>query len=191
GRPRNLDPRATEQRDRGAGDDRGIQALLRLHPGGDRERHRQRQRDHADDQAGDDVPRPVRALEQPRAPGFDRGDHGCRSAGSLSRTPRPLPVLAAPSPISSTPAPSSASTTFTSESTVPRTWPALASIRWIVGKDSPASCARARWSRPSKALAARICGAVIMRILKDTTCLCMSETTVSGYDTPASIGFVQ
>jgi hypothetical protein len=34
--------------------------------------------------------------------------------------------------------------------------PALASIRWIVGNDTPASSASVFWSMPSKARAARI-----------------------------------
>jgi hypothetical protein len=55
GRPGDLDPGAAEQRADDAGDDRGVEAVLRRHPGGDRERHRQRQRDHADHQAGHQV----------------------------------------------------------------------------------------------------------------------------------------
>jgi hypothetical protein len=49
-----------------------------------------------------------------------------------------------------------------SESTFPRTCPVLASIRWIVGSETPASRARVRWSMPSNARAARICAAVII-----------------------------
>src|SRR3546814_2210694 len=89
-------------------------------------RHRQRQRDHADDDAGDDVGHPVPAPVQAGASGLERGDH---DAPSFNRTPRPPPVLAALSPISSTPAASNAATTLVNESTIPRTWPLLASIR--------------------------------------------------------------
>src|SRR5690606_27836455 len=55
--------------------DRRVQALLRLHPRGDRKRPRQRQRDHADDQPGDDVAHPVVTAEQAGAPGFKQRDH--------------------------------------------------------------------------------------------------------------------
>jgi hypothetical protein len=58
----------------------------------------------------------------------------------------------------------SASTSFISESTLPRTTPLLASMRWMVGSDSPQRCASSRWSRPSSARAARIWEEVIMSI---------------------------
>src|SRR5690606_30058965 len=122
--------------------------------------HRQRQRDDADDHAGHDVGQPVVAPEQPRARGFERRDHS--PSPDLSRTPRPPATLAAFSPISSTPASSSAATTLVSESTIPRTLPLLASIRWMVGSDTPDRRARVRWSIPSNARAARICAAVII-----------------------------
>ena len=90
-----------------------------------------------------------------------RGRRGAvRSA--IRRTPRPPWLLAAPSAISSMPASCSAPTSFISESTLPRTTPSLASIRWMVGSDRPDSSASARWSIPSSARAARICAAVIM-----------------------------
>ena len=47
GRPADLHVRAAERRDEEAGDDRAVDAGLRRHAGGDRERHRQRQRDAA------------------------------------------------------------------------------------------------------------------------------------------------
>ena len=56
----------------------------------------------------------------------------------LSRTPRPPPWLAALSAISSMPSASSAATSFISELTLPRITPSLASMRWMVGSDSPA-----------------------------------------------------
>ena len=49
--------------------------------------------------------------------------------------------MAAPSPISSMPSAASASTSFISESTLPRTTPSLASMRWMVGSERPARCA--------------------------------------------------
>ena len=72
------------------------------------------------------------------------------------------PGWRAPSPISSMPAASSAAISFISESTLPRMTPSLASMRWMVGTESPASSASCRWSMPSSARAARSCAAVIM-----------------------------
>ena len=57
----------------------------------------------------------------------------------MRRTPRPPWLLTAPSAISSMPACCSAPTSFISESTLPRTTPSLASMRWMVGSDRPAS----------------------------------------------------
>ena len=54
-RPADLHLRAAERRDQEAGDDGGEDALFGLDAAGDRERHRQRQRDDADRQAGADV----------------------------------------------------------------------------------------------------------------------------------------
>lgn len=62
-----------------------------------------------------------RTRADPREPG--------RDAEARNRTPRPPYVLASPSAISSTPADSIALINFTSESTVPRITPSLASIR--------------------------------------------------------------
>jgi len=76
------------------------------------------------------------------------------TADAFSRTPRPPSVLTAPSPISSTPASSSAFTSFIKESTLPRTTPSLASMRWIVGSERFESSARLFWSRPRIARAA-------------------------------------
>ena len=71
------------------------------------------------------------------------------------RAAHPSATLGAPSPISSIPAASSAPISFTSESTLPRIVPSLASMRWMVGSDSPEASARARWSMPRSARAAR------------------------------------
>jgi hypothetical protein len=67
--------------------------------------------------------------------------------------------------MSSTPAASIADVSFTSESTLPRITSSLASMRWMVGTDSPDSSASLRWSMPSKARAARNCAEVITRVL--------------------------
>ena len=56
-RPADLHPRAAEERDEEARDDRGEDAGLRRDAGGDRKRHRERQGDDADRQARDDVGR--------------------------------------------------------------------------------------------------------------------------------------
>src|SRR5579875_2738209 len=84
------------------------------------------------------------------------------AAFALSRTPRPPPWLEAPSPMSSMPAPSRAPTSFISESTLPRMTPSLASMRWIVGTESPERSASLRWSMPRSARAARSCAAEII-----------------------------
>jgi len=55
-----------------------------------------------------------------------------------------------------------------SESTLPRIVSSLASIRWIVGSESPESSASMRWSMLSSARAARICADVIMRVPSTT-----------------------
>ena len=55
GRPADLHVRAAERRDDEAGDDRAVDAGLRRHARGDRERHGQRQRDEADRDAGDQI----------------------------------------------------------------------------------------------------------------------------------------
>jgi hypothetical protein len=59
------------------------------------------------------------------------------------------------------PSASRAATSFISESTLPRITPSLASMRWMVGKDSPAASASLRWSMPRRAREARSCPAVI------------------------------
>src|SRR3546814_10153613 len=69
-----------------------------------------------------------------------------RGVGIRRRTPRPPPVLGALSLSSSMPAASSAPTSFIRESTLPRTTPSLASMRWLVGSDRPARSASLRWS---------------------------------------------
>src|SRR3546814_9551813 len=98
------------------------------------------------DLTGDDVRQQVAAPHQPRAPGLHGSDHA--SSPAFRRTPRPPAGLALFSPISSTPATSIAAITLLSESMMPRTFQVLASMRWIVGSDTPASCARVRWSIP-------------------------------------------
>jgi len=71
-------------------------------------------------------------------------DYKHHDAGLFSRTPRPPPELTALSVMSSMPSESSAPISFISESTLPRTTPSLASMRWMVGSDSPAASARVR-----------------------------------------------
>ena len=66
---------------------------------------------------------------------------GLPRATGLRRTPRPPRSLAWFSPISSTPASSSAWMTFISVSTTPLTTPSLASMRWMVGSETPARSA--------------------------------------------------
>src|SRR5207237_515687 len=51
-RPRDLEARSAEDRHDRAGDDRGVEPVLRRHARGDGERHRQRQRDDGHDRAG-------------------------------------------------------------------------------------------------------------------------------------------
>src|SRR3546814_548696 len=84
------------------------------------------------------------------------------AADSRRRTPRPRAVLDASSPINSMPAASKAATTFMRVSMTPRTVPSLASMRWMVGRETPANTASRRWSMPSSARPARICPAVII-----------------------------
>src|SRR5690606_18769386 len=92
--------------------------------------------------------------------------HG-HQRGSFSRTPRPLPWLGWPLPISSIPAASSAATILVSVETTPRTCSSLlASIRWMVGRDTPDIAASVRWSMPSRARAARSWVAEIMPLLQ-------------------------
>ena len=55
GGPRHLEARSAEQRHDRAGDDRGVEAVLRRHSDGDGERHRKRERDDADHDTGEDV----------------------------------------------------------------------------------------------------------------------------------------
>src|SRR5690606_15943232 len=97
GGPGDPHPRAAEQRYRDAGDDRRVQALFRLHARGDREGHRQRQRDHADDQAGGDVAWPVARAVEPAAARFEQGGpaRSAALAPTTVRTPDP-PVRSVP-----------------------------------------------------------------------------------------------
>ena len=53
--PGDLELAAAEERHDGAGDDRRVEAVLRRRAHGDRERHRERQRDDPDDDAGEHV----------------------------------------------------------------------------------------------------------------------------------------
>ena len=71
------------------------------------------------------------------------------------------------SEMSSMPSASSAATSFISESTLPRITPSLASMRWMVGSDSPAASASLRWSMPRSAREARSWPAVIMEITSE------------------------
>lgn len=83
-----------------------------------------------------------------------------RSHGRRKRTPLPPPELVAPSLINSTPAASRAAITLVRLSMTPRTVPLLASMRWIVGSDTPEAADRAFWSMPTSTRAAFICAAV-------------------------------
>ena len=55
GRPADLDARSAERRDDEAGDDRAVDAGLGREAGGDRKRHRERQRDQSDGEPGDEI----------------------------------------------------------------------------------------------------------------------------------------
>ena len=68
GGARNLQPATATGRDHQSRDDRGVDALLGPRAGGNRKRHRERQGHHANDQAGEDVARPVSLREQAAAP---------------------------------------------------------------------------------------------------------------------------
>src|SRR5271170_1086155 len=96
-----------------------------------------RGRGRATDRDGED-----RKGEQNRGGGKRDGQR--HEAALLSRTPRPPAWLVALSEMSSIPSASSAATSFISESTLPRTTPSLASMRWMVGNDSPADSASVR-----------------------------------------------
>ena len=61
--------RAAERGDQEAGDDGAVDAGLRREAGGDGERHRERQRDEADGDAGDDDRARKNALNSPGEPG--------------------------------------------------------------------------------------------------------------------------
>src|SRR5262249_51221390 len=116
-------------------------------------RQRGRQRNNSDDNARaiDEAARRGRApdddrkdAERDQETGADEDDRQCHVAGLFSRTPRPPPELTALSVMSSIPSESSAAMSFISESTLPRTTPSLASMRWMVGSDSPAASASVR-----------------------------------------------
>jgi len=70
-----LQAAAAEYRDGQAGDDGGVQPLLRLGSGSDGKGHGQRQGDDADDDPGNDIGQPMFAAEQAGAVGFEKGDH--------------------------------------------------------------------------------------------------------------------
>src|SRR3546814_678917 len=165
GRPADLNTRSAKRRDQEPRDNRGDQSLVGRGAAGDSKRHRERQGDDRDGQAGDRIGAEGGGgitLAKDRQElwriglGFHRisgrlgnlaersprpGRAGSARAASRSRTPRPCPVLEEYSPSSSMPLLSSAPITFTSVSTTPRTWPLDASIRWIVGRERPASSA--------------------------------------------------
>src|SRR5438034_10872562 len=82
------------------------------------------------------------------------------------RTPLPPLELAVPSLMNSTPADSRAAITLVRLSMTPRTVPLLASMRWIVGSDTPDAAARAFWSMPTRTRAAFICAAVSNILLR-------------------------
>ncbi|MNF76621.1 hypothetical protein D3C84_587380 [compost metagenome] len=75
GRSGNLQTAAAQQGDQQAADDRGVDALFRLDPGGDGKRHGQGQRDDPDDHAGHQVTCPVFPSEQPGLPRFAHRNH--------------------------------------------------------------------------------------------------------------------
>ena len=104
------------------------------------------------------------------SPGRSTGAPSGAAAACFSRTPRPPPALAAPSARSSTPAASSAAINFISESTLPLITPSLASMRWMVGKESPARSASRRWSIETSARAALSWAALIMSQPSYLTC---------------------
>src|SRR5262249_36194625 len=94
----------------------------------------------------------VRATEpdRQRREGEQRGD-ACESdrdddhgAATFHLTPRPPPLLTALSEMSPPRAASSAATSFITDSTLPRTTPSLASIRWMVGNERPDNSASLR-----------------------------------------------
>src|SRR6266566_419453 len=91
-----------------------------------------------------------------------------RGHGRRNRTPLPPLELVAPSLINSTPAASRAAITLVRLSITPRTVPLLASMRWIVGSDTPDATARAFWSMPTRTRAAFICAAVSNILLQHT-----------------------
>jgi len=70
--------------------------------------------------------------------------------------------------MNSIPAASSAAMTFVRLSITPRTTPLLASIRWIVGSETPETLANVFCSIPAKALAALICAAVSKSALRQS-----------------------
>jgi hypothetical protein len=68
GRPADLESRSTQRRDQEAGDDRAVNAGLGRQPRRDREGHRQRQRDEADGEAGDQIGKEVTpGIRRPRS----------------------------------------------------------------------------------------------------------------------------
>jgi hypothetical protein len=148
-------------------------------PGSEREqREQQRHRRNGEAAAVDDAPSGWPLRDEPAGDAESEQQHDAderecdhvrrdlrwRGGGAafVSRTPRPPCALAAPSAISSMPAFCSAPTSFISESTLPRTTPSLASMRWMVGRDRLDNSASVLWSIRSIARAARICEDVII-----------------------------
>ena len=78
GRARNLYPCPAQQRSRESRNDCRVDSLLRLGTGCDCKRHRERQGDHADDAARDDVPPDFAPPEKAGAPCLEEGDHWWR-----------------------------------------------------------------------------------------------------------------
>src|SRR5206468_3351077 len=88
GGPADLHAGAAEQRDEKARDDGGVEPALRAEPARDRERDGQRQRDDADDDAGNQVPGellPVVVLEGGDQLGNEHGGGKILNSGMASR----------------------------------------------------------------------------------------------------------
>jgi len=89
--------------------------------------------------------------------GYEQRGRQCGGAGSMipllagdaEKRPEELALF---SPINSMPETSSACAILVSEPTTPRTSPLLASMRWMVGPDTPARAASVFWSMPRRAL---------------------------------------
>ena len=90
-----------------------------------------------------------------------RAGPSARTAVSLQPHAAPPARLTAPSPISSIAGGLERADQLHQRIDIAADTPSLASMRWMVGTDRPASSASLRWSMPSSARAARSCAAVI------------------------------